>query len=156
LSIFDLISDLYMIYFYFSNDQSEYAIGTLSMIVMSLVMQCFVIFAMYRQDVKAMKREMFYTLTLVKGGRTQLNLLKGVDTQGCNLEIAYELIIFQGCEIMFESIPGSVLQAHAIVVNKDYEWVQIISLFLSALFVATISSMMSIYQDISSRNREKA
>jgi hypothetical protein len=43
LSFFDLITDLYMIYFYFTNNQASFGIATIVTILMSLVMQCFVI-----------------------------------------------------------------------------------------------------------------
>jgi hypothetical protein len=88
VSFFDLFTDFYMIYFYFTHDQAAYAIATIGMILMSLFMQCFTIFFLYMGDKKAMKRELFYTLTYVKGGRLQLNVLKGNSTQGCALEAA--------------------------------------------------------------------
>jgi hypothetical protein len=57
--------------------------------------------------------------------------------------------------MVFESIPGAVLQMHAVISNKDREWVQVVSLLASAFAVGAISSRMSYYMDISVRNREK-
>jgi site-specific recombinase len=44
--------------------------ATIVMILMSLLMQSFTIFLMYSGDKKAMKRELFYVLTFVKGKST--------------------------------------------------------------------------------------
>jgi hypothetical protein len=99
VSFFDLLTDLYMIFFYFSNDQGEYAKATIGMILMSLFMQCFTIFLMYHGDKKAMKREFFYALTFVKGGRLQLAVLKGKDSQGCSVEVVNEMVVFEAQEV---------------------------------------------------------
>jgi hypothetical protein len=138
ISFFDLITDLYMIYFYFSNDQASFgksrlsllfstcciysssltllffslllllillvvlAFATIAMILMSLIMQTSVIFFLYQGDKKAMKRELFYVLSLVKGSRLQLQVLKGEDTQGCSIEVASEMATFEVQEMMWE------------------------------------------------------
>jgi hypothetical protein len=69
------------------------------MILMSLFMQCFVIFIMYQGDKRAMKQQLFYVLSLVKGGRLQLQVLKGENTQGCSKEVASEMVIFEIQEV---------------------------------------------------------
>jgi hypothetical protein len=52
-------------------------------------------------------------------------------------------------KMMWESIPGAVLQTYAIISRfEGREWVQIVSLFASALAVGAISSRMSYYLDI--------
>jgi hypothetical protein len=67
------------------------------------------------------------------------------------------MCFFEVEEMMFESIPGSVLQTYAIFSSyDDREWVQIVSLFASALAVGAISSRMSFYIDVSPKSREKA
>jgi hypothetical protein len=99
VSFFDLITDLYMIYFYFTNDQSGFAIATIGMILMSILMQCFAVFLSYQGDNKAMKRELFYVMTLTKGGRIQLQVLKGENTQGCVVPASLEMMFFEVQEV---------------------------------------------------------
>jgi hypothetical protein len=45
-----------------------------------------------------MKRELFYVLCLVKGGRIQLQVLKGENTIGCSDEAAVEMLFFE-CQV---------------------------------------------------------
>jgi hypothetical protein len=93
---------------------------------MTLLTQSFTILLMFKGDEKALKRELFYTLTLTKGkstlsltsslfsiieltlhsfhptlsgGRVQLKVLKGEDTQGCSQNSAYEMINFEMQEV---------------------------------------------------------
>jgi hypothetical protein len=59
--------------------------------------------------------------------------------------------------MMWESIPGSVLQTYAIISRfEDREWVQIVSLLASLLAVGAISARLSYYVDISVAQRERA
>jgi hypothetical protein len=116
-----------MIFFYYSNKQPSYANAILAMIVTNMIMQLFVVFLLYLGDKKAMKRELIYTLMLLKGGRVQLQgkpvhltsfsqlslfvsyslpvlfqnfkVLKGEDTQGCALESTQEMILFETQEV---------------------------------------------------------
>jgi hypothetical protein len=99
VSFFDLITDLYMIFFYFSNDQAEFALATVGMILLSLLMQCFAISCIYIGDKKALKREIFYVLTLSKGARIQLQVLKGENTQGCTMDSVVEMVYFELQEV---------------------------------------------------------
>jgi hypothetical protein len=104
-----------------------------------------------------MKREIFYVLTLVKGGRLQLNVLKGEDTQGCLIEAPFEKAFFESQEMVWESIPGTILQTFVIITNfKEREWSQMFSLLASVAAVGSISSRTSYVMDISANNREKA
>jgi hypothetical protein len=84
-------------------------------------------------------------LTFVKGGRIQLNVLRGEDSQGCAYEGTQEMCIFEVQEMVFESIPGSVLQTYVLINNKERAWAQVLSLFASAIAVGVISSRMSYY-----------
>jgi hypothetical protein len=104
-----------------------------------------------------MKRELLYVLTLTKSGRAQLNVLRGEDAQGCYFDAVTEMVFFECQEIMWESIPGSVMQSYALIKSyEDRELLQIVSLFASAAAVGAISSRMSYLYDISPKSRAKA
>jgi hypothetical protein len=126
VSVFDLLTDLYMIYFYFSTDQAGFAIATSVMIMLGLIAQMVVITIHYQDDKKARNRELLNVLTFTKGkstlsltssifsiivltlhsfhptlsgGRIQLQVLKGDDTQGCSLESPMEMVNFEVQEV---------------------------------------------------------
>jgi hypothetical protein len=100
ISFFDLLTDCYMIYFYYTNQQASFATATIVMIAMSMLMQLYSVVVMYHNDTKALKRELFYTLTLVKTGRVQLNVLMGQNTQGCSMSSTREMIFFEMQELV--------------------------------------------------------
>jgi hypothetical protein len=59
--------------------------------------------------------------------------------------------------MMWEGIPGSVMQMYAIIkYHEALEYVQIVSLFASALAAGAISARMSYYLDTSVKQQEKA
>jgi hypothetical protein len=98
-SLFDLMTDLYMIFFYFSNDQATFGKLTIVMILMSLLMQCVMVSFIYKGDKKVMRRELLFVLSFVKGGRVQLQLLKGEDTHGCSVDAAVEMVYYELQEV---------------------------------------------------------
>jgi hypothetical protein len=109
LSLLDVFTDIYMIYFYYSTGKNWYGAATISCLLLSLFLQCFFVLIAYKSNRKAMLRELFYTVTFVKAGNAQLQVLKGEKNQDCSFDPEHELMIFKGCEIFAESIPGTVL-----------------------------------------------
>jgi hypothetical protein len=68
-----------------------------------------------------------------------------------------EMMYFECQEMIFESIPGSVMKSYAIINRfEQRKFVQIISLLASAFAVGAISSKMSYYMDTSLRQKERA
>ena len=103
-----------------------------------------------------MLRELFYTVTFVKAGNAQLQVLKGEKNQGCSFNAEQELMLFKGSEIAAESIPGTVLQLFALLTTKERGSLQIASFGLSVLVTGHASSALTYYIDTSVNSRNKS
>jgi hypothetical protein len=92
LSVVDMASDIYMINFYYQTGQTFYANATFIFIFCSLLIQCFAILTLYKDDKKAVRRELIYVLTLQKTGRARFQVLKQEKNQGCALDPVMEYL----------------------------------------------------------------
>jgi hypothetical protein len=110
MSILDIYTDIYMVYFFFRTGQDFYATFTLTSILICLFLQCMAIYFMYKHDTKAMKRELINALTFVKIGRAQFQVMKKSPNQGSQTDEVLEYIFFRCIELFSEAIPSTVLQ----------------------------------------------
>ena len=156
ISILDMASDIYMIWFYYQTDQVFYGNATLIEIVRCILLQCLAVSGLYKNDKKAMKQELFNVLTFVKVGRAQFQVLKQKDNQGCNVPAELEYSLFKSIELVAEAIPCTLLQVFALVESQnERSAVQIGSLLISAFVTGHSASMMTYIMDTSSAKRSE-
>ncbi|GMI32456.1 hypothetical protein TeGR_g7304 [Tetraparma gracilis] len=161
LSAVDLISDLYMIYTYATTPgQQGTALSLAIMVVLCLLFQLVLVHLQHHRGPRhTMIKEMLIALSGTKPGVDAWRVAKGVEktiTQSFSPEV--ELVGTKVIEMFCESIPGTVLQAGALVSGMKenggaFSEVALGSIVVSALTTGFGSAMLSFAFDISPDGR---
>ncbi|GMI17806.1 hypothetical protein TrLO_g1770 [Triparma laevis f. longispina] len=154
LSLVDVVCDIIMIREFAGSNQPKSAIATAITVALSLISQLFIVLI---QNSKLSKRkilrEIMFVLLCVKPGVDVYRVMrkeKRVKNQSFTPHI--EMIATRIFELCFESVPGTFIQAMALI-NGHRSVMATISLISSVLITGFISSAISVEKDISAENR---
>jgi hypothetical protein len=155
LSLFDMVSDIYMIYLFFAEDNTAFAIATLSMIIFNMLVQLTLVFintAGMKRSTKV--REVMFVLLCIKPGVDAYRI--SIDwefDEKQKFEPLHEMLISKGGETATESLPASVLQMFALLKATKRSNAAIASIVISVLTTAFTATIMTFDYDLSPKKR---
>jgi hypothetical protein len=136
LSTLDLLSDLYMIYTYATTGQKGTALSLAIMVGLCLLGQLLMVLGQtYKAPRRVMIKEMLIVLTGIAPGIHAMRVANGADRDE-HAKIDHEMVLTctRGLEIALESLPGSLLQVHALLKSDGgFSEAALASIIMSAL-----------------------
>ena len=136
LGTMDLVSDLYMIFYYSTTGQQGTALSLAIMVGLCLLGQLLMVLGQtYKAPRRVMVREMLVVLTGIAPGIHAMRVANGAD-QDEHAKIDHDLVLTctRGLEMAMESIPGSLLQVHALLKSDGgFSKAALASIIMSAL-----------------------
>jgi len=125
-----LITDIIMTIEYWNTGRIEYALGTLAMVVTTIMAQI-LICVVFKEKTKFrdISFDVVVTIFGLKPVSDALKISTGAKQQaGQLIDPLSELTYTKNAELVFESIPGTCLQLSALLVSKETSAVAIISI----------------------------
>ena len=156
LSFADLISDIVMIVIYFRQGKNFYAYATIACCLTSLVLQAFFVILQNRKSKRLLVRDMLILLTFTKPAwNTYLVCIGRERSPEQVFSPLTEMVASKGCELLGESIPGSVIQTYAVLTQTSIRNTRAALLSLSLSYAATayISSTLIYDLDLDTHRR---
>ncbi|GMI28919.1 hypothetical protein TeGR_g7534 [Tetraparma gracilis] len=137
LSVFDLVSDIYMITVFLGSDETRgAAYFNIACVAFSLFCQLYVTWLVNRKrPLRRIARELLYVVTAVKPGIDAARVAAGNENDDglASVDPLQELTYSKMLEIVFESIPAAIIQTRAFLVNKEQSKLAFVSIVISCL-----------------------
>eukprot|EP00518_Triparma_eleuthera_P020772 CAMPEP_0197549932 /NCGR_PEP_ID=MMETSP1320-20131121/3695_1 /TAXON_ID=91990 /ORGANISM="Bolidomonas sp., Strain RCC2347" /LENGTH=479 /DNA_ID=CAMNT_0043110229 /DNA_START=103 /DNA_END=1542 /DNA_ORIENTATION=+ len=153
LSMSDMVSDLVMVARYYRNNEISFALASLICLGLNLTIQSAGVFLTKPLD-KQLK-EQAIVWTLIKPGVDAHRVATKAQTQeGDAISTRADMTVARVIEMVTESIPGTIIQAMAIVATGDLSVTPVVSLTSSILTSAFISAQLSHEWDASQENQQ--
>ncbi|GMH62724.1 hypothetical protein TrST_g11301 [Triparma strigata] len=145
LSTFDTVTDIYMIYLYYSTGETGFANSSLTSLLMNIGSQLvFVFFQNRRQSKWRIFQEMLYVLTFTKPGIDVYRVVIGAEAEvGALVDPKIEMMITKSSELLCEAIPGAIIQMYAFLTGSNQSGVAVFSLVMSVFTAAFTSTGIS-------------
>jgi hypothetical protein len=155
LSIADMLSDLYNIVKMFLAGQSAAACALLALILASLLVQILLVIVQNSHlGPRKVAWEVFLVLSLFKAGIDAVRVARGEDQiAGCPLDPLAEMVMCKVVEMVFESIPGALLQAIFALYN-GWTTAALLSILISCLSTAFTATMIAYDLDTNAAKRK--
>jgi hypothetical protein len=144
LTIADMASDIASIVVMFLAGQSTGAYALLSLILLNVGFQLIVATMQNsHRDKRNVAWEIFLVLSLFKGGVDAIRLARGDDAiVGSPMDPLTEMIVCKVSELVFESIPGAVLQA-IFLLSGGWTTTAMLSIAISCLSTAFTATLIA-------------
>ncbi|GMI24568.1 hypothetical protein TeGR_g5832 [Tetraparma gracilis] len=147
VSVVDGASDAYMVKKFYEMGNTGAAEGLLAMVGGNLAMQMLNVYTanegLKKDKGRTMLRELLYVVTFVRPGVDAHRVASGAEQlPGAATTPLQEMLFTKGCELVFEAIPGLVLQLAALLVAEEKNTSAIISIFISAASTALTSTTL--------------
>jgi hypothetical protein len=157
LSTLDMVSDLYMIYRYTVSGQKGTALSLGIMVALNLLGQLFLVAVQTKKaSGKLLLKEMLIVLSGLAPGIHAVRVAKGGDTSEA-IDDEFALTGTRCFEMVFEAVPGSVLQISALLQDfRDtgiYSRVALGSISMSALTTGFAAATISFDYDVNPARR---
>jgi hypothetical protein len=160
VSAADALSDAYMIDVFFEMGQRGTANSLLAMVGANMAVQAIVVWAQTRGLKKDRWRKMFLemlsVILFVKPGADAHRVASGTEQlPGASFSPLTEMVITKAAELVFEAIPGLVLQVIALIGTKEVRISAVVSIFISTASSALTATTLfwDIDTDPGSRKR---
>ena len=157
LSIFDMGSDIVVIWTFFQEGQRWFAWASIAMIFLSLFLQVVNVLSC-NKDMPAWTkvRESLIVVFLVKPGVDAYRIATGAEPdERCTMSPLQESSYSRGIEMVAESIPASVLQGMAFLTSARRTRSKAISIGISLMTTAYNATLISYDLDTSPRKRRE-
>jgi hypothetical protein len=137
MSMLDLVSDVVIIVEYMLSGRTKYAYLLIGMVAANMLFQLAVVW-LNTQGLKENKHrkmilEMLATVFFIKPGLDSWKVASGEEHQpGAAISPLQEMAFSKAGELVFEAVPGMLLQSVAILKAKDSSTMAVVSLLISA------------------------
>ncbi|GMI26526.1 hypothetical protein TeGR_g9484 [Tetraparma gracilis] len=135
LSIFDLVSDVYMIVVFLGSEETRgVAHVNIVCVALSLGIQLLLVWLVNRKrSWRRIAREVLYVVTFCKPGIDAARVAAGNENDDglATLDPLAELAISKAAEMVFESIPAAIIQTRAFIVSKERTTLALVSIIIS-------------------------
>ena len=150
LSVTDMVTDVTMIIQYIQAKQWGFAKSLLIMLSLCMCLQLLIAFAQNRKKgARAVLFEMLITLLCVSPGVHAYRVASGQEKHGSDTVNPRTLLIYCKCiELVFEAVPGSILQLFAYLTLAKSSRFALVSIATSAMTTAFSVSVMYFDKDI--------
>jgi hypothetical protein len=155
LSLVDMGSDCFMFEQFFSDEDYYAAFGILSTVCANLALQLYLVISQNRKmGWRRMATEVLITILCLKPAVDAVRLAKN-DEKEKNLAMSIEMesSASKAAEIVLESIPSSVIQMYALLNSKHKSTKALVSICISALTIASVSTSISFSTDVDPKKR---
>ena len=164
-ALFDFLTDVFTITYYYDQDDNEYWWYATSMIVSissALCLQLTLVFFIHQFDKEWLRRELLATVTFMKPALNIFRVLTKTKVAGHEmLDQTTELVYFKACKLGLESIPCTVLQFVGLQKlfsagesqEASYNIGVVVSLLITAAATSHTVMYMSYIKDITITNR---
>jgi hypothetical protein len=155
LSMGDMASDINNLVTMFGAGQSAGAYALLAMILTTLALQiAIVVIQNAHRGPVAVVKEVLWVLSLCKAGVDALRVARGEGhVAGAPIDPLAEMIMCKLLEMVFESIPGGLLQA-IVVLSNGVTTAALLSILLSCLSTAFTATMLAYDFDTNAARRK--
>jgi len=156
LSTGDLVTDIIMIKNFFQAGQLGFAWGSVAMILGNIAFQSLlVMWNNANRGKKVIVMELLITWSCVKPGVDAYRVASGNDkVESVKIFPDMEMAASKSSEMLFESIPGLILQLIAYLSTKEKSKFAAFSLIMSAATTAFTSCMITFDKDVRVENRK--
>jgi hypothetical protein len=155
LSIFDMSSDIYMIYLFSSTDERGFAIATLTMIVINMFIQIvMVLSASAKVKTSTRVKEVLYCVFCVKAGVDAYRIATDWQPEHESaIDPMQEMIFAKAIETAAEALPGSAVQIFALLKGATRSRAAIASIVISVATTSFTASIMTFDYDLAPKKR---
>jgi hypothetical protein len=156
LSMTDMITDLIMIVNFLKQKNIGFAKAMIIMLSLNMVSQVFLTVLQHsKRGARTLLLELFYTLSLLSPGIHAYRVASGHEKHGKESVDARGVLIFSKClELIFEAIPGFIIQLFAWLTITESSSFALFSIFMSASTTAFSVSTMYFDKDIDPNSRK--
>jgi hypothetical protein len=151
MSFADMASDAYVVRLYFSLGQTNTAYSLLAMVGANMLWQCMIVHAqtngLKRDKWRNRLAELLAVVTFTKPGLDAYRVASGAEAApGAPLSPLTEMTMTKVGEMVFEAIPGLVLQLTSLMKIKDVSNAAVASVFMS-LASAALTATTQFYDN---------
>ncbi|GMH61390.1 hypothetical protein TrST_g6702 [Triparma strigata] len=156
LSAFDTITDIYMIYVYYSTGATWFGNASAVSLLSNVTLQMILV---YLQNSKQSKwrvfKEEMYVLTFTKPGIDVYRVVQGAEPLvGSFLCPKSEMIYTKLCELFAEALAGTLIQTYAYLTGSEQSSVAIFSLIVSVFTASFTATGISFDKDLDKHGRD--
>jgi hypothetical protein len=156
----DLVSDVVIITEYISTDRLEFAYLLIGLVAANILYQLLIVWMQTRSLKKNKRRvmlmEMSATVLFIKPGLDAWKVASGAEQlSGAVVSPLHEMNYSKAGEMVFESVPGLVLQSVAILRAKERSTVAVVSLLISAASTGLTATTMFYDNDVEPGTRKR-
>jgi hypothetical protein len=160
VSILDLVSDTVIILEYVLTGRTGFAYLMFGMVAANLALQLFLVWlqtqGLKENKWRTMMTEMLATVLFLKPGLDAWKVASGAEEKaGAAMVPLMEMTTSKSLEMVFESIPGFLLQSMAILSAKDRSATAVISLLISAAATGLTATTMFYDVDVDPGMRKR-
>ncbi|GMI34748.1 hypothetical protein TeGR_g13050, partial [Tetraparma gracilis] len=135
LSVFDLVSDVYMIVVFLGSEETRgVAHVNIACVALSLFWQlALVLFVNKKRPWRRIAKELLYVVSFVKPGIDAARVAGGGENDDglAAVDPLAELAFSKMFEMVFESIPAAIIQTRAFIISKERSTLALVSIFIS-------------------------
>ena len=159
LSLTDMVTDIVMVVTYFKQDQNIFAYATIACVAVCIAIQAAVVLAQYQKASR--QRQLFEVALVLSFAKPVLDTYRVCSGKEQDVEQTFdpllELVLGKGTELIFESIPGSIIQTYAYISQdrSKRSTVALASLLTSMATTAYVSVSIAYDFDIDPSRRRK-
>ncbi|GMI54871.1 hypothetical protein TeGR_g840, partial [Tetraparma gracilis] len=158
-SIMDMVSDTVIIVDYYATGRSGYANLMVGLVLGNIIIQILIVYVQSRSIGNSRWRTFFFdslaVVTFVKPGLDAWKVASGQEQlPGAALDPLVEMMFGKTVEMVFEGIPGMVVQCIAFVESEEKSMMAILSLLISAASTGMTSTVITFDIDIDPTKRK--
>ncbi|GMH93689.1 hypothetical protein TL16_g12697 [Triparma laevis f. inornata] len=156
LSSFDTMTDIYMIWTYYSTGENGFAIASLISLHTNIFGQLLIVYFQNRKHPSngRLFKEILYTLSFSKPGVDAYRVAIGAEHEvGSIMDPKNEMMLTKGLELFTEAIPGALIQTYAFLTGSAQSNAAIFSLVMSIFTASFTATGVSFDKDIDKHSR---
>ena len=155
LSTFDTMTDIYMVYTYYSTNEHAFARATMFSLFANIAIQLGIVVLQNKNlGLGRLVKEMMYVIFFIKPGVDASRVVLGTEqSAGSVTNPKIEMILSKLSELFTEAIPGSLIQSYAFLTGANQTTAAIFSIIVSIFCAAFTSAGVSFDMDLDRASR---
>ncbi|GMH74049.1 hypothetical protein TrLO_g9753 [Triparma laevis f. longispina] len=155
LSMFDTLTDLYMIWTYYATGGNGFANASLISLLANVALQIAIVLMQTRKQAKGrLFKEILCVVSFTKPGVDAYRVIIGADNEaGSIMDPKTEMIFIKCCELVAEAIPGTLIQTYAFLVGSNQSNAAVFSLIVFVFTASFTATGISFDKDVDKYGR---
>ncbi|GMI28074.1 hypothetical protein TeGR_g1263 [Tetraparma gracilis] len=159
LSVFDLVSDVYMIVVFLGSEETRgVAHVNIACVALSLLFQLAIVWIVNRKrSWRRLAKEVLYVVLFIKPGIDAARVAAGNENDDglATMDPLQELAGGKMVEMIFESIPAAIIQTRAFIISKERSTLALVSIMISCFTTGFAAATMWYDFDTSPEKRKE-